>query len=157
MNNYLSQSVSKFLTLLFGSLFLFSGFRSGFFGKETEVPDDFSPILRFVVCSDIHLNGEENQEAAIRFRNLFKDMYAYAQSCSYKTLDAVVVAGDFTGGGAQMQYEMYNKIVSESIREETQLLTVLGNHEFIDYVMLMQAWAMMFIKNTSMKVLTPMW
>lgn len=133
MNNYFSQLISKFFTLLFGSLFLFSGFRSGMFGKEIISPEDFMPVLRFVVCSDIHLNGEEKQEAAERFRNLFKDMYAYSKNSSYNKLDAMVVAGDFTGGGAEKEYEMFNKIVNESIKDETQLLTILGNHEFIDY------------------------
>lgn len=133
MNILFSQALSKLITLLFGFVFLFSGFRSGLAGKETEVPDDFQPVLRFVACSDIHLNGEKTQEAAIRFGNLFKDMYEYSESCQYDKLDAMIVAGDFTSGGAESEYQMYNSIVSENMKEETQLLTILGNHEFINY------------------------
>ena len=44
-------------------------------------------------------------------------------------VDAVIVAGDFTGGGAEKEYEIYNKIVAENKKDETQLLTILGNHE----------------------------
>lgn len=133
MNNFFSQLISKFLTLLIGSLFLFSDFRSGFFGKEISTPEDFSPVVRFAVCSDIHLNGDETQDAAVRFSNLFKDMYDYSEKSDYNKLDAVIVVGDFTGGGAEKEYQMFNKIVSDNIKEETQLLTVLGNHEFIEY------------------------
>jgi hypothetical protein len=60
-------------------------------------------------------------------------MYEYAEGCEYKSLDAVIVAGDFTGGGAEKEYEMFNKIIKENKKDETQLLTILGNHEFIDY------------------------
>lgn len=133
MTNFFAQFIFKALTSVFSFVFMLTGMKSGTTGEEIKTPDNFSPVLRFVVCSDIHLNGEENQEAAIRFANLFKDMYAYSANEDYKNLDAVIVAGDFTGGGAEKEYEIYNKIVAENKKEETQLLTILGNHEFIDY------------------------
>ena len=133
VSNIFSQCVSSAATSLFGGVFSLSAIRSGCKGKKSNAPEGFSPILRFAVCSDIHLNGEEGQEAAERFGQLFDDMYAYSASSAYNKLDAVVVAGDFSGGGAEKQYEMYNKITKEKLREETQLLTVIGNHEFIDY------------------------
>lgn len=133
MSNGFSQFLSKFLTLLIGFLFMFTDIRSGFVSNEPAQPEDFTPVLRFVVCSDIHLNGDENQESAIRFANLFEDMYAYSENSSYNKLDAVVVAGDFTESGAENEYALYNKIVDENIKDETQLLTILGNHEFIKY------------------------
>ncbi|MBQ3087992.1 MAG: metallophosphoesterase [Clostridia bacterium] len=134
MNNAISQLASKTITTALGGLFAISYIKNGGKGKIKKVPADFTPVLRFAVCSDIHLNGEEQQDAALRFANLFEDMYAYSHNSDiYKTFDAVVVAGDFTGGGAEKQYEMYNRIVAEHKREETQMLTVLGNHEFIDY------------------------
>ncbi len=133
MPNFFSHFISKMLTSIFSFVFLFTGAKSGLTGKETNTPDDFTPVLRFVVCSDIHLNGEETQEAAIRFGNLFRDMYSYAEKSAYNNLDAVIVAGDFTGGGAEKEYEMYNRIVAENKKDETQLLTILGNHEFINY------------------------
>ena len=133
MPNFIAQLISKALTSIFGFAFLFTGVTSGLTGEEIHTPEDFTPILRFVVCSDIHLNGEEEQDAAVRFANLFKDMYAYSEGKNYTNLDAVVVVGDFTGGGAEKEYEMFNKIVAENKKDSTQLLTVLGNHEFIDY------------------------
>ena len=133
-NNFVSLLAYKALTRVWGFGFLPSGFRSGFKGKNIKVPADFKPVLRFAVCSDIHLNGEEDQEAAKRFGQLFDDMYAYSESsATYKKFDAMMVAGDFSGGGAEKQYQMYRKITDEKIRPETKLLTVIGNHEFIDY------------------------
>ncbi len=134
MTNFFSQIIFKFLSVVFSILFSFTGIGGGVTGEdEVQTPDDFTPVVRFVVCSDIHLNGDETQEAAIRFANLFNDMYEYAEGCEYKALDAVIVAGDFTGGGAEKEYEMFNKIINENKKDETQLLAVLGNHEFIDY------------------------
>lgn len=132
-NNFISKTVFKALTGVFGAAFFIPDLRSGLKGKEIKVPVDFTPALRFAVCSDIHLDGENNQESAERFRLLFDDMYEYSSKEKYSKLDAVVVAGDFSGGGAEKQYEMYNRITAEKLRPETSLLTVIGNHEFIDY------------------------
>lgn len=133
MTNIFAQMISKLLTAVFSFVFLITGVKSGLTGEEISTPDNFTPVLRFIVCSDIHLDGTETQEAAIRFGNLFDDMYAYAESQEYKNLDAVIVAGDFTDAGKETEYEMYNKIVAEHKKDETQLLTILGNHEFIEY------------------------
>lgn len=132
-NNLISQIAYKALTNVWGAAFLPSGVTSGFKGKKTIVPDDFTPVLRFAVCSDIHLDGEEGQTSAVRFGQLFDDMYKYSESCAYNKFDAMMVAGDFSGGGAEKQYVMYKKITEEKLRPETKLLTVIGNHEFIDY------------------------
>ena len=133
MSNFFSQFIFKLLTSVISFVYTITGIGVGTQGETKETPEDFTPVLRFVVCSDIHLNGEADQEAAVRFGNLFDDMYAYAENKEYTGLDAMVVAGDFTGGGAEKEYEMYNSIVNEHMKDSTQLLTILGNHEFIDY------------------------
>ena len=128
MTNFFSQLIFKFLSVLLGFAFTVTGpIGSPKPDKVVNTPDDFTPVVRFVVCSDIHLNGDETQQAAIRFANLFNDMYEYAEGCEYKKLDAVIVAGDFTGGGAEKEYQIFNKIVNENKKDETQLLAVLGN------------------------------
>ena len=133
MPNFLTQLIAKLLTSVFGLLFLLTGMKSGFTSEEIKTPEEFKPVLRFIACSDIHLNADENQENAERFTNLIKDMNEYAANSEYKNLDAIMVAGDFTGGGAEKEYEMFNKIITENVIDGTQVLTVLGNHEFIDY------------------------
>ncbi len=134
MTNLFSQLIFKILSIVLGITFSFSGPVGGVKPEEVvHTPDDFTPVVRFVACSDIHLDGDEDQQAAKRFANLFTDMYEYAEGCEYKNLDAVLVAGDFTGGGSEKEYEIYTKIIDENCKEGTQVLTILGNHEFIDY------------------------
>lgn len=134
MTNLFSQIIFKMLSVLLGAAFVVTGPCEGLiWEKAVKTPDNFTPVVRFVACSDIHLDGEEDQQAAVRFANLFTDMYEYAENSEYKKLDAVLVAGDFTGGGAEKEYQMYNKIIDENKKDETQVLSCLGNHEFIDY------------------------
>lgn len=132
-DNFFSQTASSVLTSLIGSLFIPAEIKNKIKGTMPKKPSDFVPVLRFAVCSDIHLDGNDKQDAAVRLRELFSDMYSYSSLSSYKSFDALLVAGDFTSGGAEEEYQIFNKIVSESIKEETVLLTVLGNHEFINY------------------------
>ena len=99
-----------------------------------SVPEDFTPVVRFAVCSDVHLDGNPTQTAAVRLGQLYDDSYAYAQSSgAYQQLDAVLTVGDFATSGAPKEYELYNKIVKAHIQQGTQHLEVLGNHEFISY------------------------
>lgn len=132
-DNYFSQAASSVLTSLIGCLFIPAEIKNKIKGSMPKKTSDFVPVLRFAVCSDIHLDGNDKQDAAVRLRELFSDMYSYSSLSPYKSFDALLVAGDFTSGGAEEEYQIFNKIVSESIKEETVLLTVLGNHEFINY------------------------
>jgi len=130
---FFEQFLFKFLTAVFGVWIGISSVVSGT-GKELpKAPECFTPVLRFAVTSDVHLDGDPEQAAAKRLADLFADSYAYAESCEYKGLDAVIVAGDFATSGADKEYELFNSIVNENIREGTELITVLGNHEFISY------------------------
>lgn len=133
MPNFISQMIAKVFTSIVGFIYLLTGFKSGFTGEKISTPEDFEPILRFIACSDIHLDGDEEQINAVRLKNLITDVYKYSETQSYKNLDALMVVGDFAGGGAEEEYAMFNKIVDSVLKKETQLLTVLGNHEFINY------------------------
>ncbi len=133
MPNFLSQLIAKIISSAISFVYLFTGYKSGLTGKETKAPEDFTPVLRFIACSDVHLDGNEEQSNAIRLANLIKDMYKYAELQEHNTVDALMVVGDFAGGGAESEYAMFNKIIEENIKPQTQVLTVLGNHEFINY------------------------
>ena len=129
-----TQLVSWLLTMLLTGLFGIPSLVGGVKKTPPAVPADFTPVLRFAVCSDVHLNGEADQPAAIRLGELFDVCYAEAEADgAYQGLDAVIVAGDFATSGAPEEYALFNEIVSAHKREETKLLTVLGNHEFISY------------------------
>lgn len=133
MSNFLSQIIARVISSAISFIYLFTGYKSGLTGKEIKKPEDFTPVLRFIACSDIHLDGSEDQTNAERLANLIKDMYKYAEVQDYNTVDALMVVGDFAGGGAESEYAMFNRIIKENIKPQTQLLTVMGNHEFINY------------------------
>ena len=129
-----TQWFSRVFTLLLTAFFAVSSLLAGHGGEPQSAPADFTPVVRFAVCSDVHLNGDEDQAEAVRFGRLFDSAYAYAaQHPAYQKLDAVLVAGDFTAGGGEEEYERFNQVIQSHKRDETQVLTVLGNHEFIRY------------------------
>lgn len=132
LSNFFAQFMSKFLTMIFTLEFTVFSIPGGTGKALPETPADYTPVVRFAVCSDNHLSGEEDRNAE-HLRNTFKDVYAYSDSCDYNKLDAFVFVGDMTNGGRPHEYEQFNAIVNEGLRDETQLITVMGNHEFIAY------------------------
>lgn len=132
-SNSFFHFLSRFITLTFTGLFSIYSLVGGF-STPPETSSEFTPVVRFAVCSDVHLNGEPDQAAAIRMGELFDDSYAYAESSgTYKSLDAVLVVGDFATNGKAEEYQLFNEIVDAHKKDNTQILTVLGNHEFIEY------------------------
>lgn len=132
-SNFISGLLSKVITLAFTAFFSVYSVSGGICKEPFETPEDFTPALRFAVCSDIHLDGDENQDNAIRFAEMFKESYEYSKNHDkYNKLDAVMVCGDMTEWGLEIEYQMYEKIVSENLKEGTQMLECMGNHEFIE-------------------------
>ena len=131
--NCIGQLLSGFLTVVFTALFSLSSLLGGVNRELPKTPEDFTPILRFVVCSDVHLDCTNDQNRETKFEAVFTDTYKYAAKSSYKKLDAVIVAGDFANSGLDEEYIRFNELVGKNIEPETQLLTCLGNHEFIAY------------------------
>ena len=96
-----------------------------------KLENDFStPVLRFVVASDIHLK-DEGDVYDEQFRELFASAYAYSDaSADYNALDAIMIAGDCTDNGTQEQINRFFSIANANLREGTTFGAVLGNHEF---------------------------
>lgn len=112
------------------------------FGKSTEAfpkaPADFRPVLRFAACSDIHVSGkestaEERHPEEERLAKLINFMYDYSAKQEYKGFDALCIAGDMTDGGRDFEYDSFNKVIKENLKDETKLLICTGNHEYIAY------------------------
>lgn len=131
--NSFNHIIYKVITFAFTALF--SGYSVfGGLGKEPpETPVDFEPVLRFSVCSDIHLGSEMDQTNSKRYISLFEQSYKYSENHdTYKNLDAVVVCGDFTEEGFESEYQIFNKITNENLKAQTKMLVCMGNHEFIE-------------------------
>lgn len=133
-NLYFHQGLSKIITVAFAGLFGIYSLASGVKEVKAERVENFEPVLRFAVCSDVHLSNEESGvRNAGKFREMFSTAYELSAQSDYKKLDAVLVAGDMTESGKAEQYEIYTGLTRECIKDGTQLLTVMGNHEHIEY------------------------
>lgn len=133
-NLYFHQAMHKIITVAFAGLFGVYCFFSGVKEVKAEKAENFEPVLRFAVCSDVHLsNQDDGPQNGEKFRKMFSVAYDFAAKSDYKGLDAVLVAGDMTDSGKAEEYEIYRDITKECVKEGTQLLTVMGNHEHIEY------------------------
>ncbi|NLZ35931.1 MAG: hypothetical protein GX897_00420 [Clostridiales bacterium] len=102
--------------------------------KPQPASDDFSdfvPTLRFIAATDIHIKDQDTVEKE-RLLDMFRYSYAYADSQEYKSIDAVVFSGDVTDHGTAKQLTRFRNAVESSIREETQFICSMGNHEFFN-------------------------
>ena len=59
--NISGQFLSALLTLVFTILFSFSSLISGTKQELPQTPEAFTPVLRFAVCSDVHLDGTNDK------------------------------------------------------------------------------------------------
>lgn len=130
--NFIRTLLAKLIAFLYTFISVFCG-GIGFKAELPKCPDDFTPVVRFAVCSDVHLNGDENQQEVARFRKLFDTVYDYSETQEYKNFDAVVLVGDIATTGYPVEYEMAKKVLNEKVREGTKVLTCCGNHEYIAY------------------------
>lgn len=97
-------------------------------GVLPVAPEDFQPTLRFVVCSDVHNQNE-------RFRDMMRSLYQVAKAdTAHPSLDAVLVAGDFTGSGKYEEMVDFKEALFDSLQEGTRPIICIGNHEYIDTV-----------------------
>ena len=91
----------------------------------------FTPVIRFVVASDVHITDEVCNEEKERLAAMFSVAYDYADAQEdYTALDAVWFAGDYCDQGTWNSMVKFRRLVEENIREGTQYRTILGNHEY---------------------------
>ncbi len=97
---------------------------------EEETQQAFVPVFRFAIASDVHIMTNDNTNAE-RLERLFETAYRYSDSHpTYQSLDAVLLAGDNCDSGSDEEYKILKRVIRENIRPETQMVTVMGNHEF---------------------------
>lgn len=92
--------------------------------------DNFIPVLRFMVVSDIHIRDEHSVERE-RFAKAIDIANRIADSDSlYKGLDAIAVVGDFATSGTETQMLAAKKIIETGKRENTRLIISVASHEY---------------------------
>lgn len=87
-------------------------------------------VLRFATVSDVHITGQANSVQAQRLKKAIDFMYTYAETQEYKNVDLLLMAGDNTDTGTVAQLTDLKNILSNNLREGTQKLIVMGNHEY---------------------------
>ena len=94
--------------------------------------NNFVPAVRFAVMSDIHLKDEPCVEEE-RFDKALKCAYKLAESDeNYKSLDAVVVVGDFANKGSEIQMKKAKTILDNNINyNKTKVILSVASHEYM--------------------------
>lgn len=100
---------------------------------EAYFEQEFSPVVRFVVASDVHVADLNSQQEEQRLADLFAVAYDYAAGQeNYTGLDGVFFAGDVSDRGTPFSLQKFFSIVEENVREGTVVRATMGNHEYYD-------------------------
>lgn len=98
-------------------------------GREA-IEDEFTPILRFLVASDVHYTDAVSEQDA-KFEEMLSDAYAYADAHEkYTALDGAFIVGDIAHRGKAEELDRFFTDFYRWTRTGTQAQAVLGNHEF---------------------------
>ena len=89
----------------------------------------FTPVLRFMVCSDVHYK-DEHTVVRDRMRHAIEKSYELSEKDSYKKLDALYVVGDFANSGSPEQMKAFKKTLDDYLKPETYANVSLASHEF---------------------------
>ena len=119
--------MKKLLSVLL-ALVLFVGCFSLFAGAEET--EGFTPVLRFVLASDTHIRENEVSNVE-RIRKMMALAYDLADSDpTYKTVDALLLAGDLTDDGTKPEFDLFGETVRGALRDGTRFLGVVAkNHD----------------------------
>lgn len=100
-------------------------------GKAPEDNTDFTPVIRFVACSDSHLKSAAGK-GSYRLEKAAKLAYAIAKADDeYNNLDAFLINGDITNDGNIDQFAGFKVVADKYIKSETELLPIIANnHDF---------------------------
>lgn len=114
-------------TFLGATTFLLSSFPGGGY-LFADSPNDV--ILRFAVMSDIHFPADPNAKEVQRFDRALQFMYDWSKKQPYSQFDALLVAGDISNHGIADEINIFKSHLDAGIREGTQKILCMGNHEF---------------------------
>lgn len=90
---------------------------------------NFSPVLRFMVVSDIHYKDEHTVERE-RMQKAIQTAYALSDKEEYNKLDALYVVGDFANSGTRTQMLAFKDTLDTNLRPGTVTTLSLSSHEY---------------------------
>lgn len=94
--------------------------------KAPEDKTDFTPVVRFSVCSDNHIKSA-GDIPCMRLNKMMKLCYAIADADKeYNKLDAVMFVGDIADNGSKDQFYGFKSTLNASVKDETQVLALLA-------------------------------
>ena len=119
MNGFLSFFIA-FLTFFASIVNTFTVVRA------PEDKTDFTPVVRFMVQSDNHINSA-GDIPCMRLNKAIKLGYAIADADKeYNKLDAVMYVGDIADNGRRDQFCGFKSSVDAAVKDETQVLALLA-------------------------------
>ncbi len=87
-------------------------------------------ILRFAVMSDVHVHENKDCRELIRLDKGMKCLYAYADGCDYKSVDAIFVVGDFANSGKEQEMLNFKEVFYGNLRPGTDVTISVASHEY---------------------------
>ena len=96
-------------------------------------PEDFSPVMRFAVASDVHIRDAAVNDLCSHamLDALLEAVYDYADAQSgYTGLDGLFFTGDNTQTASEAEQLYFFDTVRAALRDGTVMRAVMGNHEF---------------------------
>ena len=102
--------------------------------ESGEESDEFRPVLRFAVTSDIHITTMAPNNST-KLANMISRLSEYAAENpdGYDKLDAVVITGDIADNGWTEQWLEAKKILDEYMPDEVMQIIAMGNHEYYEH------------------------
>lgn len=92
--------------------------------------NNFTPKLRFIVMSDIHVKPEKDCKELARLKKGLEAAYSYAEDCDYNKIDAFFVVGDFANSGAEQEMLNFKEVTDTYLKPETDMTIALASHEY---------------------------
>lgn len=98
--------------------------------KQETAGDDFVPVLRFMACSDTHINADSPHKLD-RIKKAIAFSYNVAENDeTYNSLDAVMFAGDLTDNGYDEEFIDFDNCVKSAVKGDTKILAIVAkNHD----------------------------
>ncbi len=120
--------LSKLISTALALFTVVSNF-AGLFTRPAKIEppsDNFIPVLRFTVVSDVHIQFPGDVRCQ-RMAKMLKTSYAVAQADPhYNKLDGVMFAGDITDKGLGIEYLAFQSIINAGVKDETQPMVIVA-------------------------------